>query len=242
MKYRLTTTIIASLCAVLALAQEATPVRRPRRRPARPSAGILERREPIPSKQIDVFNMQKSVDEGVLAAATASARIKSSLPLKIGDTKSPARVEIVESDAFGALAVYPENFRAQVNVKPLLADGAAPETIKARLTTELARAAMFLMGSGSVSYRSLTMPVKSLADLDSLASTYPGAEEMMHLSAGKTIGVKPIVFCSYDMACREGWAPPPTNDIQRAVWEQIKADKERGPTNPILIPPPNQKK
>ena len=46
----------------------------------------------------------------------------------------------------------------------------------------------------------------------------------------------------YRVAVQEGWAQPPTNDYQKAVWEQVKADKERGPTNPITIPPPNAKK
>jgi hypothetical protein len=29
--------------------------------------------------------------------------------------------------------------------------------------------------------------------------------------------------------------------MQKAIWEQVKADKERGPTNPIKIPMPKKK-
>ena len=32
------------------------------------------------------------------------------------------------------------------------------------------------------------------------------------------------------------YIPAPTNEYQKAIWEQVKADKERGPTNPIKDP------
>ncbi len=31
---------------------------------------------------------------------------------------------------------------------------------------------------------------------------------------------------------------PPTNEYHRAIWEQVRADKERGPAKPIAIRPP----
>jgi hypothetical protein len=36
--------------------------------------------------------------------------------------------------------------------------------------------------------------------------------------------------------------PAHTNEYQKAIWEQVKADKERGPTNPLKIPPPPKRK
>jgi len=35
----------------------------------------------------------------------------------------------------------------------------------------------------------------------------------------------------YIVACREGWAPAPTNDIQKAIWDKVHA----APKNPIKI-------
>ena len=60
-------------------------------------------------------------------------------------------------------------------------------------------------------------------------------------STCQTLNVDMLRKVSYKRACIEGWAPAPTNDIQKAIWEQAKADKERGPTNPIKIPPPKKK-
>ena len=55
-------------------------------------------------------------------------------------------------------------------------------------------------------------------------------------------GFEPAVIATYETACREGWAPVPTNDVQRAIWAKTLDEKERGPTNPIRIEPPNKKK
>ena len=53
--------------------------------------------------------------------------------------------------------------------------------------------------------------------------------------------MSPAIVSTYLKACEEGWAPTPTNEYQKAIWEQVKADKERGPTNPIKIPMPKKK-
>lgn len=51
-------------------------------------------------------------------------------------------------------------------------------------------------------------------------------------------GFSPDVIATYETACREGWAPAPTNDAQRTIWAKMLDEKERGPANPILILPP----
>ena len=55
------------------------------------------------------------------------------------------------------------------------------------------------------------------------------------------VGFLPATVATYRTACREGWAPAPTNEYQRAIWMRVLSDKERGPTNPITIPPPSKK-
>ena len=46
-----------------------------------------------------------------------------------------------------------------------------------------------------------------------------------------SIGVTAVVSGSYTRACREGWAPVPTNDVQRAIWDEVHAI----PKKPIKI-------
>ena len=37
-----------------------------------------------------------------------------------------------------------------------------------------------------------------------------------------------------------GLGSPTTNEFQKTIWEQAKADGGRGPTNPITIQPPKK--
>ena len=41
----------------------------------------------------------------------------------------------------------------------------------------------------------------------------------------------------YRKACEEGWAPAPTNDVQKAIWDKVHAM----PTEPIKIKPETKK-
>jgi hypothetical protein len=45
------------------------------------------------------------------------------------------------------------------------------------------------------------------------------------------IGVTQPEFTTYRKACKEGWAPTPTNDVQKAIWDRIHAT----PKNPMKI-------
>ena len=85
-------------------------------------------------------------------------------------------------------------------------------------------------------------PIKSVQDLDVIQVERPCPEPFNKMIDGaKTFGIEPIRMATYRIACEEGWAPAPTNDVQKAIWEKVKADKERGPTNPIKIEPPKKK-
>ena len=142
------------------------------------------------------------------------------------------------------LMVAPETRWATVNVAALASDGADATRLRDRFVKEAWRAFAYVGGAAdTLRDECLMRPVETLVDIDHLkAKTLSPEPEMrmrQHLAA---LGVRPVVRATYREACREGWAPAPTNDIQRAIAEQVKADKERGPTNPILIPPPNGRK
>lgn len=53
--------------------------------------------------------------------------------------------------------------------------------------------------------------------------------------------ITPAEIQTYRNACRQGWAPAPTNDYQKAIYERMQADKERGPSKPLTITPPAKK-
>ena len=45
------------------------------------------------------------------------------------------------------------------------------------------------------------------------------------------LGVKPSILVPYRRACEEGWAPAPTNEYQKAIWDKVHA----APKNPMKI-------
>ena len=226
--------LIMAICLVSSAVTiaDTNNVVRTRRRPSRPSAGILERRELLPSKQIGVKNNQKIVTETCVNDSVLKARMTTSLPLVSGNGTSVAEIELIERNDASVLTLMPEEFKATINVSALATDSATPDVIALRLQKEMSRAGLFLMGSGC-SRGDITKPIRGLKELDALQLFPPHPETLMHLNAKGIAGVQLIRFASYDQACREGWAPAPTNDVQKAIWDEVHAI----PTEPIKIKP-----
>ena len=132
----------------------------------------------------------------------------------------------------------------QVNVAALAKDNPSAEVLEARVKKELWRAFVLLFGGGNANLAGdLMRPINSLTDLDAYPVLAPGPEPFNAVMTGaRTRGITFIRRTTYKSACEEGWAPAPTNEFQKAIFDQVKADKERGPTNPITIPPPNAQK
>ena len=82
-------------------------------------------------------------------------------------------------------------------------------------------------------------PVTEAKDLDLFAGARPPIDVLNRvLRAMPKYGLERWEQYTYREACEQGWAPAPTNEYQKAIWEKVKAEKERGPTNPITIKPP----
>lgn len=161
-----------------------------------------------------------------------------------GLEKAGAVIAIVDVPNRPSLLIAPEEGWAQVNVAALSKDNPSPETLGVRAKKELWRAFVILFGGGNSRFHDdLMRPIASLKDLDSSPNLVSSPEPFNAVTEGaRARGITPLYRVTYKRACKEGWAPAPTNEFQRAIFEQVKADKERGPTNPITIPPPNAKK
>ena len=255
------------LCAIVANAEPRTPtndVERIKARQAMRARRLVEAGGIVvleqDSKIIRIVNAQRRINEDVLVPVRENMGRILNMPVEISSLeaatandavakgfklpKTGAVVAIVAANETPALMVAPEEGWSVINVTAL-ADDLPPENVLAvRLQREIWRAAALAVG-GCISYTQpcLLAPIAKPSDLDALKLMNPSPEAIMKMcNAAPSRGIKPIKKATYRRACQDGWAPAPTNDIQRAIWEQFKADKERGPTNPITIPPPNQKK
>ncbi len=119
------------------------------------------------------------------------------------------------------LALYPEDRCGVINASRL-ADGADAKTADARLAKELWRTVAFIAGGVNSDEPCVVKTVLASADLDALpASTFSPNVAGKISQAAKRLGLARIERTSYRAACLQGWAPPPTNAAQKAIWESV---------------------
>lgn len=155
--------------------------------------------------------------------------------------EAAAAVFIVDSPSLPLSLVSPEGNWGILNVSAVCAGSADPEKLHSRLCTGLARVLLLSTGAAVRDGNSILGRVSRPEDLDALSKSPMTLLElrdvMNHLL---DCGVERATSVTYRQACREGWAPAPTNAVQRAIAEQVRAEKERGPSNPLTIPPPKK--
>ena len=121
-----------------------------------------------------------------------------------------------------ALSVFPEEGIGCINYAALKSEDKTKEA--KRISKELFRAFGFACGGYSITRTACAMGlVYSLEDLDAMnaAILSPMRFSGINRSAAK-LGLPVLRPTTYQMACRQGWAPQPTNELQRAIWEKSK--------------------
>ena len=205
---------------------------------------------PVPGSQkgqVTFVNKQSRLPEGEIQAVCVviekATKCKTVLGTKEG-AGAQVVIEVLDDATSPVMAAYPEDYRASVNVGRLdknLKGRALDKFFTARCRKELLRAFCFACGAGGSQYPNNIMAIGDVTDLDLCEEFIPGDTVLTCVMRLAKIGIKPTKFVSYAKACREGWAPAPTNEVQKIIWDKVQADKERGPSNPITIPPPVKK-
>lgn len=159
------------------------------------------------------------------------------------DLKAPkvigeASIFIIEDETLPPILVAPENKWALVNITPI-AKEQRPVFFEQRTKKELSRAFAYLCGAtGSKYERSLTRGITSQSELDkNYDYELPMDIVQRFWDYMKPLGVLPAQRATYLKACEEGWAPAPTNDVQKAIWDKVHAM----PTEPLKIKPETKK-
>ena len=142
----------------------------------------------------------------------------------LNDNNVAATVVLGDSDNYPTLLIAPENRWALVNVAALASTSVSAETLAIRTQKEVWRAFGYLMGAAHSNFEACLMqPVFSSADLDALKGKSLSPEPFNHIMATATkLGMKPQRMTTYRKAVEEGWAPAPTNDFQKVIWDELK--------------------
>lgn len=203
------------------------------------AGGLIQ--APVTSKVVRVANSQKIASREIVDKAVGSFRKFMKYPVEVRegaikdviDDKAGIVIAIADDANWPALLIAPEEGWATVNVRKLATDNPSPEVLETRLTKEFWRAAAMVLGAAnSVMQPCVLCPIRNLADLDACKATVPAPEPLPKLDRGaKSFGIWLARQVTYKRACEEGWAPAPTNDIQKAVWEKVHSI----PDQPIKI-------
>ena len=152
--------------------------------------------------------------------------------------KANAAVFIVWRDDCDVPMLFaPEQHWAVINARTLKEGVVDDSLFKQRLAKEAARAFAYVCGAGGSTGGGDLMDARDIAALDQLQLELPFdilARFENHLV---DIGVTPWEEVTYIRACEEGWAPAPTNDVQKAIWDKVHAM----PTEPLKIKPEEKK-
>ena len=195
-----------------------------------------------------ILNAQKRIDERLIspvldtldASLHIQGAIKSCNHIPLGQILSEVKnangcagVAIVDANDAPALLTAPEEGWAQINIAALAGDGVADEKLASRVRKETLRAFGFVCGAAySNPGDNVMRSVRTPEGLDSLPKEEFGAYLIQSLpKTMETTGLIPWHQTTYLKACEEGWAPAPTNEYQKAIWDKVHAT----PKTPMKI-------
>ena len=249
------------ICIALGIiiAAQTFAANQPRRRPPRPknskpSGGIVEKE--YGGKVFRIQNAQTEYQWDRLAKLTRDIRYTTLLPIECVQravTNSPfeaveslvnekgvgAGALVVDDDKLPVEIISPDRRWGILNIAQLKADNPSPEKFEQRFVKVYWGIIARTLGAGTSSFPGCVLvPFTDMKGLDAIAATRPCPEPFNKMiETGEVYGIGIITIASYRRACEVGWAPAPTNDVQKAIWEEV----HRLPTEPIKIKPETKK-
>ena len=131
------------------------------------------------------------------------------------------------------MTVHPEEHLAFLNMNAICKGSVSSGMRQDRIEKLTWRAIGHLVGCGAPDgYTCVMKPLRNISDLDSMPNKFIHPATFMKARGYfELLGVKPARKGTYESAAQQGWAPAPTNDIQKAIWDKVHAP----PANPMKI-------
>lgn len=211
----------------------------------RQTGGVLR----VPGKGfLSIYNAQEGVPDSALVpnidllketAREVDIRL-SKKPFSIATAKqvladegAGAAVFVIDDSALPMSLIALEENWGFVNLAPLKEGEPSEAKFALRLRKEFIRVtSVVFAGCRSQFKTSPLQTVRNVKELDKTVGDKYGMDAMtMMFNRLPEIGVEPAKMTTYRVACSQGLAPQPTNDIQRAIWEEYHSK----PTEPMRI-------
>lgn len=149
------------------------------------------------------------------------------------DSGATLAVVVCNNTDMPALFAAPEECWSAVNVGCLGDACTKPVYLAARTRKEIIRSLSLVCGGWCSRFpESLLSAIKSADELDEFPDRKIPFDVIQRFQPYlEKLGVTPAEYASYLDAIEEGWAPAPTNEYQKAIWEKVHAV----PANPMKI-------
>ena len=197
-------------------------------------------RRPSSGKVIAIVNAQTKVVDNRVSEMGHSIETLLTLPVKVSSLKGGNLFGMLESQRRAAATIVlldnneprstflvaPEEGWAIVNVGELSSDKPPEDVLERRVQKEIWRGVTYLVGGTDAEFQPCLMrKIRSLKDLDEYPKLLVPAPMTFSkiLQRAECYGILPVVEDTYLNACRQGWAPPPTNELQKAIWDKVHA-------------------
>ena len=194
-----------------------------------------------------VVNAQKAVDAEAVASSTKALvkDLRISVVHQTGtfDLKSSARigeatVYVISDETLPSVLVAADDRWGFVNVAKLRAD--KEEFFRSRVQKAIVRVAGLVLGAGDSGQfpLCLTGHISGPEQLDQVPKAQLPMDVVQRIVRSMpNIGITQYKNTTYRKACEQGWAPQPTNEYQKAIWEKV----HQLPTEPLKIKPETKK-
>lgn len=190
-------------------------------------------------KRFNATNIQsiaKALADETKVNITYERAEASDCPCKLKDSaNADVAIVIIDDPAKPTSAVSPDDGWAMMNVAKLdvglKTDDAKTKFFEKRCRRQLLRIYSLATGGWASNYPGNIMTPGKLQDLDLVDEFIPEDVKERTARFYKAKGITPKTIASYRKACHQGWAPPPTNDVQKAIWDKV----HEVPSNPVKI-------
>lgn len=138
------------------------------------------------------------------------------------DASHVAVIGIMDDPGMPRLAAFPEEAMACLNVSAYRCEDAERE--RRRITRELWRAYAFALGAyADIPQGDVLQAVYDNEALDRIRTPAISPVRMGGVvRTAHALDLRAMKPTTYAVACRQGWAPPPTNDVQKAHWDKAQ--------------------
>lgn len=163
------------------------------------------------------------------------------VPTRLAALKAKGAVWIVDDPRLPICLAACENGWAFLNVAQAMADSPSQDKVDARVTRLANRLFAYIHGAcdSAMMPQCVLKQAHGMAGIDRLVCKDYSPEAFSKISAFLAgAGYLQAKRGTYYDACEEGWAPAPTNDVQKAIWDKV----HQMPTKPIRILPESKRR